>query len=120
MGAFANLSGRRLAREWGADSDAFVARVGREAVVREYPLPGSSTPAVAAPPCGTTGHRNVDHCESGAVSMEPQARMVEVAAASLSAAQQQIPAVTCYDSVDATSSVTSLRTLMAMPLASPV
>ena len=52
--------------------------------------------------------------------MEPLTRMAEVAAASLSAAQLQMPAVTRYDSVDATRSVTSLRTLMAMPLASTV
>ncbi len=120
MGVVASPSDRRLVRERGADIDALVAWLLRETVVREDPPSGSSSPTVAASPSGSTGSEKVDHCELGAVSMEPLTRMAEVAAASLSAAQLQMPAVTRYDSVDATRSVTSLRTLMAMPLASTV
>ena len=120
MGVVASHLYHRLVRERGAEIDALMARLVRETVVREDPPSGCSSPTVAASPSGSKGDGKVDHCEWGAVSMEPLTRMAQVAAASLSAAQQQIPAVTCYGSVDATSSVTSLRTLMALPLASPV
>ncbi len=120
MGVVASPSYHRLVRERGAEIDAHVARLVRASVVGEDPPSGVSSPTAAAPPRGPTGYRGVDNRKWGAVGMEPLTRMAEVAAASLSAAQQQKPAVTCYDSVDASSSVTSLRTLMAMPLASPV
>ena len=61
----------------------------------------------------------VDHCKWGAVRMEPLIRMAEAAVAIHMAAQRQNPVVTPRNSMDATRSIYSLRTLMAMPLASP-
>ena len=120
MGVVASPSYRRLLRERGVETEPLVAGLVHETVVREDPPSGISSPTVAASPSGSTGNEKVDHCEWGAVSREPLTRVAEVAAASLSAAQLQTPAVTRYDSVDATRFVTSLRALMAMPLASTV
>ena len=80
MGVVASPSDHRLVRERGADIDAFVARFGRETVVHEDLLPGSSTPTVATiPPSGTAVYRNVDHCDWAAVSVEPRKRMAKAA-----------------------------------------
>ena len=116
MGVVASPSDRRLVRKRDAEIDALV----RESVVREDPPLGGMSPTVAAPPSGSTGIKNVDHCELGAVGMESLTRMAEAAVASHTAAERQKRVVAPRDSVDVTRSVTSLRALMPMPHISPV
>lgn len=92
---------RALARERGIDLRRLASELGRTNIVRED-LDTEKT-AAQHPSGGDTSFWNVDHGKYGPVSEEPLSRFAKVAAANLSAAQSQIPAVTHheYASIDA-------------------
>lgn len=86
---------RALAREKGIDLRKLASDLGRTNIVRE----DLDTEITAAQhtPGRETSYWNVDHGKYGPVSQEPLSRFAKVAAANLSAAQAQIPAVTHHE-----------------------
>ncbi|WP_051241586.1 2-oxo acid dehydrogenase subunit E2 [Stappia stellulata] len=99
MSINASPSTRAYARQQGVDLDALGAATGRNTLAREdvdWHLSGETS----APATDHSRYWDVDHSTYGAVSEEPLARMAQVAAKNLAAANAMIPQVTHHDRAD--------------------
>jgi pyruvate dehydrogenase E2 component (dihydrolipoamide acetyltransferase) len=99
----ASPSVRARAGRMGIDVAERAAALGRKTIAMED-LEDPATPAAAAPPASADARSfwDVDHAAFGPVRTEPMARIAQVAARNLAAAQALIPAVTHHDRADVT------------------
>jgi pyruvate dehydrogenase E2 component (dihydrolipoamide acetyltransferase) len=93
-------SARKLAREHGVDLETLARELGRERLNESdirMKIDGGASAKTSS-----KNYWDVDHAAYGPVEEEPLSRFAKIAADNLSAAQQQIPAVTHHDRADMT------------------
>lgn len=93
-------SARKLAREHGVDLEKLARELGRERLNESdirMKIDGAQPTKAAG-----KNYWDVDHAAYGPVEEEPLSRFAKIASDNLSAAQQQIPAVTHHDRADMT------------------
>lgn len=108
MSFVASPSVQKYAGDMGVDLARLARDTGRHAIAREdvdaflgrgVAAP-SAGPSQASTPGNAARYWDVDHAQHGPVTSEPLARMAQVAAANLAAANAMIPQVTHHDRAD--------------------